>query len=814
MNATKGVKTKISFMAIALAASLLLFVGHVQAAPATFTVTNTNDSGAGSLRQAIEDANNNGNPSDMDIIAFDIPGSEVHTINLLSDLPYVTEKATIDGYTQEGAQENTTVSPEPINSVIKVELAGGNGTITQGALALIADDSIVKGLSIYDFAEPNANFEKANLGLVGANTAVYGSYIGLRADGTTKGQDGRNSVGIGAAGNNVKVGGTNPSMRNVLSSKSTIGQSAAMAVAGSAAEIFGNYIGIAKDGVTDLTPEAADANGFNPPFSIGINLVASGGNIVGGPGAGEKNLITGNTVGVVVSTPNNVVQGNLVGTNYQGVVSESITNGIGMNAVAGTDSLIGGTNPGEGNTIAGVKGSGIEISDMNIAPLEFTVMPSKIAIIGNSISSISPFNLNGIGLSNLGIDISRFTDSDGNFVPETFESRGPNVNDASDADTGPNGLMNYPVLKTAQQLGNQLAVTYDVDAADSPSDTYRVDFYANSERSIFGYGPGETYLGAATPVSNGTDLTATITVDDDFVGKALSATVTPIDGTTSTGFGSTSEFSRNISIGSGTDFDADGIADAVEDGAPNNGDGNNDGTPDRLQPTISSYVAAEVRGVSTYATLMTEGCSENGTVSSLRADSLQKRDNGYEYPYGLTDFTLYCSRGDTVDVTMYIHADTDPQRYLPRKFNAAMNQFTDIPASVLTSEVVGNSTTLKLAYSVKDGGDLDDDGEENGVIVDPVGLATENNAVLANTGVITVMGTIIGILMLAGGLYTYIDYRKHKNPLKEADPYLASSYTYWHHLKVVSIPLASYRLRVTVEAKEQSPSTPPISGLQ
>ncbi len=46
-------------------------------AAATFTVTNTNDSGAGSLRQAILDAN--ANPGD-DTIAFNIPGSGVQTI--------------------------------------------------------------------------------------------------------------------------------------------------------------------------------------------------------------------------------------------------------------------------------------------------------------------------------------------------------------------------------------------------------------------------------------------------------------------------------------------------------------------------------------------------------------------------------------------------------------------------------------------------------------------------------------------------------------------------------------------------------------
>ena len=46
-------------------------------AAATFTVTNTNDSGAGSLRQAILDANSGAGPH---TIQFAIPGAGVHTI--------------------------------------------------------------------------------------------------------------------------------------------------------------------------------------------------------------------------------------------------------------------------------------------------------------------------------------------------------------------------------------------------------------------------------------------------------------------------------------------------------------------------------------------------------------------------------------------------------------------------------------------------------------------------------------------------------------------------------------------------------------
>src|SRR5438552_13328016 len=66
---------------------------------ATFTVTNTNDSGAGSLRQAILDANE---ITGTDTITFNIPGSGVHTISPLSALPTITGAVTIDGTTQPG----------------------------------------------------------------------------------------------------------------------------------------------------------------------------------------------------------------------------------------------------------------------------------------------------------------------------------------------------------------------------------------------------------------------------------------------------------------------------------------------------------------------------------------------------------------------------------------------------------------------------------------------------------------------------------------------------------------------------------------
>ena len=67
---------------------------HVRAA--TFTVINTNDSGAGSLRQAILEANTNGT---ADTIEFQIT-NVTHTITVASALPAMVEPVTLTGATQ------------------------------------------------------------------------------------------------------------------------------------------------------------------------------------------------------------------------------------------------------------------------------------------------------------------------------------------------------------------------------------------------------------------------------------------------------------------------------------------------------------------------------------------------------------------------------------------------------------------------------------------------------------------------------------------------------------------------------------------
>jgi len=65
----------------------IVLLGVLPAGAMTFPVTTTADSGPGSLRQAILNANANPGP---DQITFAIPGGGLHTITPPSPLPTIT----------------------------------------------------------------------------------------------------------------------------------------------------------------------------------------------------------------------------------------------------------------------------------------------------------------------------------------------------------------------------------------------------------------------------------------------------------------------------------------------------------------------------------------------------------------------------------------------------------------------------------------------------------------------------------------------------------------------------------------------------
>src|SRR5262249_43311555 len=117
-------------------------------APAVFTVTNTDDGGPGSLRQAMMDAEStaNANVNTPDEIHFNILGAGVHTIRPNQAFPVITDPVIIDGYTQPGASPNTLAVGD--NAVIKIEIDGSSVPTSFNLFPLSGDGSTVRGLCI------------------------------------------------------------------------------------------------------------------------------------------------------------------------------------------------------------------------------------------------------------------------------------------------------------------------------------------------------------------------------------------------------------------------------------------------------------------------------------------------------------------------------------------------------------------------------------------------------------------------------------------------------------------------------------------
>ena len=172
----------------------------------TFTVTNTADSGPGSLRQAILDSNavTGGNTID-----FDIPGSGVQTIALSSGLPTITTAVLIDGYSQPGASPNTEAQSD--NAILQIVLDGYASGYADG-LTIAAPSVTVRGLVIDGFG-----YGIHLLGS-GGQDVVAGNFIGVDASGSHA-QGDQYGVFADQVGQNT-IGGTTPADRNIISGNS------------------------------------------------------------------------------------------------------------------------------------------------------------------------------------------------------------------------------------------------------------------------------------------------------------------------------------------------------------------------------------------------------------------------------------------------------------------------------------------------------------------------------------------------------------------------------------------------------------------
>jgi CSLREA domain-containing protein len=543
--------------------SLVIAAGiSTAAAAATVTVTDSGDStnacattgvGTCTLRDAITYANANSATT----IAFDISGSSVHTIIPGSPLPAITKGMTIDGYTQPGASANTNGPTQGTNAVILIEL-DGTSTGPDGGLDLKtgSDGSVIRGLAINRAGGPCINIE------AGGNLVVEGDFLGTDPSGLVA-----HGCGYGieetSVGSNITIGGTTPGARNLISGNGGAGIFWGLSGSGGTGHHFqGNLVG------PDATGVAAPAGATQE----GIILAGSTSDtVVGGTTPAERNVVSGNGVnGIRVETGSGTglaIEGNFVGTDVTGTAPLKNV-GFGISA-EGPNATIGGSSPGAGNVVSGNGGDGIVVSNngavvqgnlvgtdasgaspLGNAARGIDVFAGNDAVIGGVLAGAGntvAFNVaSGIVLYSFGSDISGNTVR-GNSIHDNggigidLGNDGVTPNDLGDADTGANGLQNFPIV--SHVVYGDSNTTVDGLLNSTPGTLFNLDFYANPACATFPHAflQGETYIGSATVTTdgtgNGTFHVTTLMAAAD--GSPISATATDPSG-------NTSEFSQRL----------------------------------------------------------------------------------------------------------------------------------------------------------------------------------------------------------------------------------------------------------------------------
>ena len=301
-----------------------------------YLVTNTSDSGPGSLRQTILDVDSDA-PTQAHI-KFDIPGSGVQTISPLSALPTITSPVFLDGTTQNGWAANTGAAG--LNTVLTVFLDGGG--LNSNGLTLGVGGNTIGGLAI-------GGFKSAGINLGGTSSnLIAGDFLGVAPDGATADANNDDIFSNGASNNTI--GGTLPAARNLISASAADG---IFLLGGSSNLIAGNMIGL------DATGSAALAN-----VGAGVHLQSSSLDTIGGLTSASQNVISENAnSGVILyDSSNSWIVGNLIGLDATGLVNRgNQPDGIAVGG-SSTGNVIGDSSSGAQNVISGNTNNGISLS--------------------------------------------------------------------------------------------------------------------------------------------------------------------------------------------------------------------------------------------------------------------------------------------------------------------------------------------------------------------------------------------------------------------------------------------------------------------
>lgn len=341
-----------------------IYLQRFEPVTTTHVVTNTNDSGSGSLRDAILLANNTAGP---DMIEFDIPGTGVHTIRPITQLPNLNSYTTIDGTSQPG------YAGQPV-----IEIAGDGPGMHPNGLVLSGNHNRLRGLAVN-------RFQHTGVILFGDHNLVQQSVFGTDPSGSVAQGNGVFGVWVTNGGRFNVIGtdgdGVNDSIEgNLLSGNGSDG--VLINQPGSDGNrIAGNLIGLDSTGTFAI-----------PNARHGVHIAnGSSENLVGTDGDGqsdvlERNVISGSTRhGVAFSSAGdgNAVSGNFVGTDRTG--NTAVGNGLRGIWVLRTDSTrVGTDSDGIADTFEGNLVSGNAHDGIGVAFSSFTVVAGNL--VGTDVS--------------------------------------------------------------------------------------------------------------------------------------------------------------------------------------------------------------------------------------------------------------------------------------------------------------------------------------------------------------------------------------------------------------------------------------------
>ncbi len=270
---------------------------------ASLMVTNALDSGAGSLRQAITDANA---ATGASTIGFAIPGAGVHTITPATNLPALTQAVTIDATTEPGYAGTPVIAIDGATQGTSVGL-----TIESGSAV-----AAVKGLAVEGFGY-------AQIYVISSGATIQDDYLGVAPTGAP-GAGNNNGYGLILSG----LAGVFSPAANVITGNVIGGNNTGIFLTENVnATISNNFIG------TDAAGRAGIGNALDGIIAVfGTHGAAVSNNTIADNG---RFAINDQSQGGLTASGNNLANNGVLAANLSVTATTTGATANGLSALTG-----------------------------------------------------------------------------------------------------------------------------------------------------------------------------------------------------------------------------------------------------------------------------------------------------------------------------------------------------------------------------------------------------------------------------------------------------------------------------------------------